>query len=144
MAVVISVSVCNCGEVGPAMGRSLPIGQWPHPDGEFFHDTEVAGPVVARRQHGSNPRGHGSGGRLRDTEEHNAVLCLRAAAENKFAKVLVEGDEQATFCVSPGEHIGVGTAGGSFTNPEHVVAVLTQAEDASFRQVFVGADAHAG
>ncbi len=63
---------------------------------------------------------------------------------NKFAKVFVEADEQATVCVSTGENIGVGTAGGSFTNPEHIVAVLTQAEDAIFRQVFVGADPHAG
>lgn len=93
------------------MWRSLPIGQRPHPNGEFFHDTEVAGPVGARRQHGGNPRGHGYGGRLRDTEEHNAVRCLRAVAENKLAKVLVEGDEQATFCVSPGENIGAGLPG---------------------------------
>ena len=67
---------------------------------------------------------------------------LRPCFENQFAKVLVESDEQAVFVVSAGENGGVSDAGSDFANPENVMSIRAQFDDAIFWQIFVGAEPH--
>jgi hypothetical protein len=112
-----------------------------HADAAGFDNRKVAGPVVARRDKigKSSPRLSGSS---RWNPEQDYTGRRRCGISDKFAKILVEREENAVFPHGPSQDIQIALTRGFESYPDDVMTHYLESRDRRSREIFVCEEAH--
>jgi hypothetical protein len=103
-----------------------------------FHNCEMPHPIGSTLQCSDN-NAHGMlDRRRRNPEQDNAARSWQSCPKSEFAKVLVEGEEQAIFGLSAGQHFRVGDPRRVSADPGDVVTTLAEGGDRISGKVLIG------
>jgi hypothetical protein len=110
----------------------------PHPEAIIFDDGKMAVPVSSGSDQGRYELRHSSRGRDMDPKQNNAGQIVGRMPEGQFTKVLVECHEDALFSRGKREDDMIRTPRPVCSNPQNIVACLSQAFHGFEWDVFVG------